>query len=169
MAWIDKLDVTYYLETSNSKTSIVNALKERIDSANKNKSWISFEDNGYENMRIDDYRMIIKRNSRVFDPFGGKGVIIIHFSQPDNQLTHINAEIKPVKIGLWLAFGLLTLISALLISVTPGAGKYAILVIAWVGIMTISYLNIVFSRYMLKEYLKEVLAGIGIKDELRKR
>ncbi|TWJ02339.1 hypothetical protein JN11_01311 [Mucilaginibacter frigoritolerans] len=168
MAWTNKLNGKYSLETLNSKESIVNTLKERIDKAQKDKSWFSFEDVDYKNMRIDDYRIIIKRKPALvsFMPNPDNGFIIVHFNQINNEKMQVNAEIKPYKIGLWLAIGVLIPFSALQLLMMHGVYKYGLLIISWSLVLSVAYLGVLFFRYRLKMYLETVLADIGIKGDL---
>ncbi|WP_259071676.1 hypothetical protein HDF24_22595 [Mucilaginibacter sp. X4EP1] len=167
MAWTNKLNGKYSLETLNSKESIINTLKERIDNAKKDKSWFSFEDVDYKNMQIDDYRMIIKRKPALisFLPNPDNGFIIVHFNQISNEKLLVNAEIRPYKIGLWIAIGLLIPFSALHLLLVHGVYKLSILII-WFLVLSVAYAGILFFRYRLKIYLESVLADIGIEGDL---
>ena len=168
MAWTNKLNRKYSLETLNSKESIVNTLKERIDNAKKDKSWFSFQDVDYKNMQIDDYRMIIKRKPALISlmPNPDNGFIIVHFNQINNEKMQVNADVRPYKIGLWIAIGVLIPFSALPLLLMHGVLKYGLLIILWFLVLSVAYLGVVFFRYRLKMYLETVLADIGIEGDL---
>jgi hypothetical protein len=165
MTWTNKLNRKYTITTPQSKETIVNSFKERIEKANKETSWFTFNNINYKKIQVDDYRAIIKRNPIFYSPYGGIGFIILHFNAI-NGSTKIIADVKPVKYGIWVLIGFLIFISVLLLWLVPGISKYLMLIFVWIVVLTPAYFTIVVYRYRLKKYLELVLEDIGVQGEL---
>jgi len=165
MALTDKLNRKYTITTSQSKETIVNSFKERIEKANKETSWFTFKNINYKKIQVDDYRAIIKRDPIFYSPYGGIGFIILHFNA-GNGSTEIVADVKPLKWGIWILVGFLIFFSVLLLWLVPGTGKYLMLIFAWIIVLTPAYVTILVYGYRLKKYLELVLDDIGVQGEL---
>lgn len=169
MSLIDKLNGSYFLETSLSIEKIVNNLNYRIDESNKNASWFFVPDIDYRNIQVDSSRMIVKRRNRVTrGPLPGTGNILVHFKETINGETQVIAEVKPEKTLLWVVIGFLIFFSATQIWRTRDAETILIVTVAWAVLAGISYLLIILSRYLLKNYLQAIFADIGINQSLEK-
>jgi len=147
------------------KDVIVNSFKGQIEKAEKDTGWLSFNNINYKKIKVDAYRAVIKRDPLFFGPPGGIGVIVLHFDA-DNGLTKINAEIKPVKWGVWLPAGFLITFTGVVIWLVHGIDKFLIIVLAWLIVVTPVYLTIVLYRYRLKKYLELVLKDVGVGGTL---
>ena len=151
--------------TSQSKDNIVNIFNQRIGKANNERSWFSLENINYRKMQVDAYRAIIKCGPVFYSPVGGFGVIIIHF-HANGAITKINAEVKPLKAGIWFAIGFAMLFSAVFLLIVPGTDKFLFLAFTWFIALGPVYLTILIWRYRLTKYLKSVLIDIGVHENM---
>jgi hypothetical protein len=167
MALKDKFDRTYTVNTSLSKSNIVNTLKERIEVATKETSWFTFKDINYKKIQVDDYRAIIKLDPVLYGQVGGIGVAMLNF-EVGNGFTKIEAVVKPFVTGLWIVLGFLVFFSVGCIWLITGTDKFLFIAFAWSLVIIPGYISIAFRRYRITRYLKLVLSDIGIQEALNR-
>ncbi|WP_426670774.1 hypothetical protein ACPPVU_05985 [Mucilaginibacter sp. McL0603] len=169
MAWLDKLNGNYSLETANSKNNIITLLNERIENAKKDSSWFTFKTINYEKFVLEGDLVTISRAPTMFTPYAGYGTISINFSTNKNT-TVINAQVIPygemraIVIGFVLFF--LIMFSGFIWLTTYGSTRYSIIAIAWIVPYGFLFLGMLYYKHKLKTYLKKVLEDLNIEGNL---
>jgi hypothetical protein len=165
VALTDKLDRKYTVTTPVPKNIVTNTLKDRVEEANRERSWFSFKNIDYRKIKVDDYRAVIRYNPVFFGSPGGFGFIILRFAG-DGISTTILADVKLIKWQFWFLIAPLVLLSVLSTWILKGMEKVAWLTFLWAIFLGIGYINVVIHQYRLKRYLVTVLASVGIEEEL---
>jgi len=167
MAWIDRFNRTYHVETSLSKEDIIAALQQRIKNASENTSWFPLEDN-YKLMYLDGYELTIDRSGLMVNSWKGRGTIIVTFDDANSDITAIDALLIPKTFKYMLSLGLGSLITFNLFTFLflPKLAILFFMLPASLIMIGISYLNILIFRSGLKRAVKSVLEDMGVNGEL---
>ncbi|SDS25477.1 hypothetical protein SAMN05216490_0823 [Mucilaginibacter mallensis] len=175
MAWADRFNKSYYLETKVPKEEILNALKQKIAEARQNTGFLSlYKFPDFKEISINGDRISVYEVYR-FGSFVG-GSILMELSNNEKKGSQIFAKSKlrtdaiflPAILGL---FG--TLLGFTLLK-WPSL-TYNSIVVDWFTISALSFMAVFFVMYVplsivltnkrLKDYLTSIFWQIGINEK----
>ncbi|MDB4901433.1 MAG: hypothetical protein JWQ63_714 [Mucilaginibacter sp.] len=167
MAWVDRFNRKYHLETLNTRELILDTFKSRITNPVINPNLYAYEQVDYKRITLDFDTLTSKREDMFDAPGKGKGTITVMLKDSDYSSTMINAEIKPMIMGLTFGIyvGMMTLASLIVLLFKPIITVIPLL-LGWLMLYGMLYRRMFINRNRLKSYLILILSDLGIKEKL---